>query len=278
MHRFKNSYYPVKKHLSTCLVGIVALLAGSAAAYAAASAPALGAAAGFAVLGGTNVTCTNGVVIGDLGVSPGGAVPYTNTSCTISGGVPPATNAAATSARSAFLSAYAAMQNQASACINMPGNLASQNLAPGVYCLDATAKAGTLTLDGQGNVNAVWVFLVNGALTGTNFSVVMSNGGQPCDVFWAPSGATTMTNSAFEGNILAGNATNGSITLTGGTLSGRALANVGVTMTGASVIGCDALSGAPSNASSCRDRGRDGYRDNNNSNSNNENDGKSGNN
>ena len=43
---------------------------------------------------------------------------------------------------------------------------------PGVYCVDAVAKTGTLTLDANGDANAVWIFLVDGALTGTNFNVV----------------------------------------------------------------------------------------------------------
>jgi hypothetical protein len=239
----------LQKSLTTCLLATAALLVGASPAWAQVS---LGAASGFSVLGGTNVTCTAGVVTGDVGVSPGSAVPFTNTGCTIAGSTPPATNAAAVQARTSFLSAYAALQSMP--CTQMPGNLAGVNLAPGVYCTDAVAKAGTLTLTGPSN--GVWIFLVNGALTGTNFSVAMAGGGQPCNVFWAPSGAATMTDSALKGNILAGDAAIGSITLTRGTLAGRALANVAVTMTGASVIGCSALSVPGS--SSCNDKDRDG--------------------
>ena len=198
----------------------------------------------FAVLGGTNVTCTSGVITGDVGVSPGSAVPFTNTGCTITGGMPPATNLAAAQARTAFLAAYADFQLQAPSCTPVSGNLAALNLVPGVYCLDAVAKAGTLTLTGPST--GTWVFLINGALTGTNFSVVMAGGGQPCHVYWVPSAAATLTTSAFKGNILAGDPIDGSITLTGGTLAGQALANVAVTMTDATVIGCDVLSGSPS--------------------------------
>ena len=112
------------------------------------------------------------------------------------------------------------------------------------------AKTGLLTLTGP--ADGVWIFLVDGALTGTNFSVVMGDSGQPCNVFWAPTGATTLTTSALKGNILAGDATLGSITLTGGTLAGRALANVAVTMTSTSVIGCKALAGSgPGSPPSC---------------------------
>jgi hypothetical protein len=185
------------------------------------------------------VTCTtSSVVIGDVGVFPGTA--FTNTICMVAGRTPPATRAAAEQARTDFLNAYAGFR-QFTSCTQILGNLAGETLGPGVYCLDDAAKAGTLTLTGP--ANGVWIFLVDGAtgaLTGTNFSVVMEGGGQPCNVFWAPRAAATMTNSAFKGNILAGNAIDGSITLTGGTLAGRVLANVAVTMTDASLIGCGA--------------------------------------
>lgn len=227
----------LQQYLSACVLATAALIGGTSPAWAQVS---LGAAADFSVLGGTAVTCTAGVITGDVGVSPGTG--FANTGCTIAGDTPPATNAAAVPARAAFLSAYAALQGLSTSCIQMPGNLSGLNLAPGVYCTDAVAKAGTLTL--TGGANDVWIFVVNGALTGTNFSVAMAGGGQPCNVYWAPSAATTMTTSALKGNVLAGSDIGGSITLTGGTLAGRALANVAVTMTGASIIGCDVLSDA----------------------------------
>jgi hypothetical protein len=225
-----------QKYLSWCVFGMAALLYSPSLGVAAGVAPDLGAASGFAVLGGTAVTCTDSTVEGDVGVFPVSA--FTNTRCTIAGGTPPATDAAAVQARTDFLSAYATLASM-SCDQTLTGTLAGANLAPGVYCLDAVAKAGTLTLTGPSN--GVWIFLVAGALTGTNFSVVMAGGGQPCNVFWAPSAAATMTTSALKGTILAGGAT-GSITLTGGTLAGQILASVAVTMTNASVIGCDVLS------------------------------------
>jgi hypothetical protein len=220
----------LQKNLSTCLLATAALLGGASPVWAQVS---LGSASGFSVLGGTAVTCTAGSVVGDVGISPGITAAFTNTGCTIAGATPPASNSAAASAHADFLNAYAAIQFQS--CIQMPGDLSAQNLAPGVYCADATAKTGMLTLSGPSN--GVWIFLVNGALTGTNFSVVMEGGGQPANVFWAPIAGTTMTTSVFQGNILAGDAVAGSITFTGGTLVGRALANVAVTLTTTSVIG-----------------------------------------
>lgn len=230
----------LQKFLSASFLA-TALLGGVTVALA--QAP-LGAASKFAVLGGANVTCTAGAVVGDVAVSPGSAVPFTNTGCTIAGATPPATNQTAAQARADFLLAYAALQRQSMACTAISGTLAGSVLAPGVYCVDTVVKTGLLTLNGP--ANGVWVFLVNGGLTGTDFSVAMNGGGQPCNVFWAPTGAATMTTSALKGNILAGDAATGSITLTGGTLAGRALANVAVTMTGTSVIGCAVLSNTPS--------------------------------
>ena len=74
-----------QKHLSAHLVALAALLSTASIQGAwAATAPALGTASGFSVLGGSAVTCTGSTVTGDLGVSPGTA--FTNTGCTISGG------------------------------------------------------------------------------------------------------------------------------------------------------------------------------------------------
>jgi hypothetical protein len=121
-------------------------------------------------------------------------------------------------------------------------------LLPGTYCTDAALTgAGVLTLDGNNATNPVWIFKIGtkgtGALTGTNFSVVMTNGGEPCNVTWWVAQAATMTDSNFIGTILAGAA----ITMTDGrsTLAGRALAKAAVTMTNATVVGCEVLSNAP---------------------------------
>jgi hypothetical protein len=245
----------LRKHLSSWMIGTAMLL--GATSPVGAQVP-LGAAAPFAILGGSAVTLTGGsVTVGDVGVFPGSA--YTNTGDIVSGAVPPATNTAAVLAHSDFLNAYATLQLESATCTAKPGNLAGLNLPPGVYCTDAVAKAGTLTLTGPST--GVWVFLVDGALTATNFSVVMAGGGVPCNVFWAPSAAVTLTTSAFKGNILAGDPIGGSITMTASTLAGRALANVAITMTGASVISCSALSVPPCDCSKCHENDKDHDKD-----------------
>ena len=90
---------------------------------------------------------------------------------------------------------------------------------------------GTLTLDAQGDPDAVFVIQVGTALTtGTNSSVVLINGAHASNVFWqVGSSATIGPNTAFQGNILAFT----SITLDSGAsiAPGRALAiNGAVTM------------------------------------------------
>ena len=221
----------------------------SMGSLARAQTPSLGTAANFAVLGGTAVTCTSSVITGDVGVSPGSAV--TNTGCTISGTVH-ANDSAAMTASTDFLSAYNAIGlmpcTQTILTTAFTGNVPALGpLAPGVYCFPAAVAFTntTLTLDGSTNPNGIWVFKVGAALTGTGFQVVMSNGAQPCNVFWAVGAGATLTTSTppplFQGNLLAGNTTGGSITITGGSLVGRALASVAVTMTTTNVNGVCAL-------------------------------------
>jgi ice-binding like protein len=218
-------------------LGFAAFLLAPSQALAA-SAPALGSAEGFAALAGTAVTCTDSTVTGDVGVWPGTAV--TRTNCTINGAVHPG-DGVARQAFLDFISAYDNLGTNPPPCdFTLTGTLAGVVLdVPGVYCVDATAKTGTLTL--VGDANDVWIFLVRdgagtGALTGTNFNVVMTGGGEPCNVYWWVEAAATMTTSNFLGTILAGAA----ITVTGGTFDGHALATAAVTLTGATVTACEA--------------------------------------
>ena len=208
------------------------------------NAPTLGAASTFAVLGSSNVTCTApGVITGDVGVSPGA---FTNTGCTVVGTVHQ-NDSPASNAQTAFQNAYRNAQNDACNSSLLPAYTATTlTLVPGVYCTSGalTFTDTTLTLDAQGNANAVWIFKIPAALTGSGLQIVMVNGGQPCNVFWLVGAGTTLSTSTlpplFQGNILAGGAA-GSITITGGALVGRVLANVAVTMTNTNIHGTCAL-------------------------------------
>jgi Ice-binding-like len=206
----------------------------------AASNPGLGSASSFAVLsaapgGGGAVTCTGGTITGDVG-SSGSAASVVQTGCTINGAViAPVSTAVVADFNSAYNALAATPCGQ-----TLTGTLAGVTLKPGVYCFAAAATlTGTLTL--QGPSNGVWLFKIGsgtpptGALTGTNFSVVMAGGATaPCNVNWWVAQAATMTDSQFVGTILAGAA----ITLTRGTFSGNALATAAVTITGTTLVGC----------------------------------------
>jgi hypothetical protein len=204
------------------------------AAPPAAIAPALGAAAGFTVLAGTAVTCTDSAVAGDVGIFPGSA--YAPVRCTVTGTVH-AGDPAAAAAVSDFLDAYDALELVSCDQV-LTGTLDGVTLPPGVYCFDAAATlTGVLTLDGP--ASGIWTFKIGtsgtGALTGTGFSVVMADGGQPCNVYWWVAEAATLTDSNFVGTILAGAA----ITITRGTFTGDAFAKAAVTMTGTNLAGCE---------------------------------------
>jgi hypothetical protein len=87
---------------------------------------------------------------------------------------------------------------------------------------------GTLTLNAQGNPNAVWVFRIGSTLTtASGSSVVFINGSNAnaCGAEWqVGSSATLGTTTNFAGNILA----QASITLNNNAnLIGRALARTG---------------------------------------------------
>ena len=195
-------------------------------------APSLGAAESFAVLGASTVTNTGPTIVtGNLGVSPGTAVTGFPPG-TVVGGSIHAADAVALQAQSDTTTAYNNLAGQAcNTTYGVPTDIGGLTLTPGVYCFLSSAQlTGALTLDAQGNPNAVWVFEIASTLTtASNSSVVLINGAQNCNVFWqVGSSATIGTGTTFIGNILA----LASISLTtNATVSGRALAQNGaVTM------------------------------------------------
>lgn len=113
---------------------LICMLSVGSPCWAQATAPSLGSAATFAVLGGTAVTCTSSVITGDVGVSPGSAV--TNTGCTIAGTVH-VNDLAATNARTDFLSAYNALGlmpcNQTISTAAFTGNVPALGLSETGY-------------------------------------------------------------------------------------------------------------------------------------------------
>lgn len=171
------------------------------------SAPSLGSAASFAVLGSSTVTCTGiSTLTGDVGVSPGSAVTGFPAPCTVAGGAIHAADAVALQAHHDAALAYSALV--ADPCsTNLTGqDLGGLTLAPGVYCFDSSAElTGTLNLTGVGP----WIFQIKSTLTTASNSAVLVNGNditQGCSpgVFWViGSSATLGTGTQFQGILLA---------------------------------------------------------------------------
>jgi hypothetical protein len=112
------------------------------------------------------------------------------------------------------------------------GSLAGVVFTAGVHYTDAAislAADAVVTLDGQNNPDAVFIFQVNGAITtGAGSRIVLTNGALASHVFWENLGAVTLgATSGFTGTILS----NAAITISAGaSLSGRALATGAVTL------------------------------------------------
>ena len=120
------------------------------------------------------------------------------------------------------------------------GDQGGLTLAPGIYKSTSTLliQSGDLTLDAQGDPNAVWIFQIASDFTtvgGAGGSVILSGGAQASNVFWQVGSSATIGNgTAFKGNVLALT----SITMgTNATAVGRMLARNGsVVMTSTNII------------------------------------------
>ena len=194
----------------------------------------LGAADSFAVLAGSTVTnASNTIIRGDIGVWPGSAITGFPPGLVAVGGVH-AGNAVAMVAQASLAVAYSAAAGQACEVVLTGQDLGGLTLTPGVYCFGSSSQlTGVLTLDGQGDASAVFLFQMGSTLTTANASsVLLINGAQGENLFWqVGSSATLGTNTQFAGSILA----LASITLnTGASIDfGRALALTGaVTLDG----------------------------------------------
>lgn len=192
---------------------------------------ALGAAAPFAVLAGTSVENINGTVVnGDLGISPGTSL--TGFPIGVVNGTIHAGNPTSAAAMLALTAAYNDAKGRSLNAISLPGNLGGLTLTPGLYSnssssgISGTGANAILTLDAQGDSNAVFIFQMGSTLiTDSGTSIVLAGGASAANIFWQVSSSATLgTNSIFYGTILADQ----SITLTTGVvMTGRALTRIG---------------------------------------------------
>jgi hypothetical protein len=194
----------------------------------------LGAAANYGVLAYSAITNSgSSSICGDLGLYPlssvsGGIV----LTC---GGVREIDNGTADTAKLNLGTAYTnAMGRTSGAALVDNADIGGLTLYPGLY-IDGgnlSIASADLTLDAQGNSNAVFIFQVAGILNATSGrQVILANGANAANVFWAVAGYCSLgTTVSFAGTIM----TYTSVTLnTGAVLNGRALAENGdVTLLG----------------------------------------------
>lgn len=248
---------------------------GSVVAHAAtATLVNLGTAGDFAVLSKTAISSTGStVIVGDIGVSPTTDTAITGFSLI---GVP-ANDLFLTSAQLPGYKVYSAnlqsptpsnmttaisdmelAYTAATGGANVPGTgpflnigagtVSTQTLVPGVYTWGSNVNiTGDITLDCQGNANAVFVFQISGNLDLATGKQIILNGCQASNVFWAVAGTTFLqASSHFEGTILAGPATS-EITLIGGvagaTINGRLLGEKTIALQAATSVTKPAATG-----------------------------------
>jgi hypothetical protein len=181
----------------------------------------------FAILAGAGVTNTGATVInGDLGTTPTGTVD----------GFPPgivygnieATTPAATLAKQDLSSAYDDAQGRSLNAISLPGDLGGLTLAPGLYVNASStgiSGSGQLTLDAQGNSNAVWIFKMGSTLTtGTGSQIILAGGAKASNIYWSVGTSATLgVTSRFKGTIMADQSISAA---TGASIEGRLLTRI----------------------------------------------------
>jgi hypothetical protein len=196
----------------------------------------------FAVLGGAAVTSTGATAItGNVG-STTAVTGFPPGTITVNGSpATPIVGGATGQGELDLITASDGLAAMASTGFISNGDLGGLTLSPGVYTFGSSTVAldGTLTLNANGNANAVWVFNISTTLTTSSGSMVVLentvNGGVGDGIFW--NAGTTITigaDSTTLGNYLAGTG----IAFDGGDLGddGRALAQAGVTFASATVL------------------------------------------
>ncbi len=200
-------------HLSAVLaaasVGVLAagiVASATVPAHAAAAKVGLGTASTFAILAGSTVTNTGtSVISGDLGLSPGSSVTGFPPGI-VTGGTQHVSDEVAEIAQADLVTAYNDAAGRPATADVTDQDLGGMTLTPGVYeAATSMGLTGTLTLNAQGNPQAVFIFKAGSTLiTATDSRVEFVNGGSPCNVFWqVGSSATLGTATRFVGTIMA---------------------------------------------------------------------------
>ena len=120
------------------------------------------------------------------------------------------------------------INNTTTTAVHIPVFGNGETLFAGVYSQAAAASLdGTLTLDGQGDPNAQFIFKIGGAFsTAAGATVVLINCASPSNIFWLSGGAISMAASTtISGNLIS---SPGAVGIgSGGNIDGRMLSTTG---------------------------------------------------
>jgi hypothetical protein len=202
-------------------------LAGSQATAAYAQIPDLASAASFVLFTTNGQVGNTGLsqITGDIGADVGAIVGFET--ATVNGNIY-AANAVTAQCSADLVAAYNQLSATTTTVIHAAVLGNGETVLPGVYTMAAAASiAGQLTLDAQGDPDAVFIFKVGAAFTtGAATTVSLINGAAACNVFWIADGAISMAASTIMRGTLISN--NGAISMAaGGTLEGRMFSTTG---------------------------------------------------
>jgi len=123
---------------------------------------------------------------------------------------PPGVPAMLNQAKLDLVAAYLAAEGAVSpAPATVSGDQGGKTLAPGIYKSTSTLliQNGDLTLDAQGDANAVWIFQIASGFTtvgGAGGDVILTGGAQAKNVYWQTGSSAVIGDyTSFQGNILA---------------------------------------------------------------------------
>lgn len=195
----------------------------------------LGTSDSFVVLAGAGVTNTGPTTLsGDLGTFPTTDIAG-DSSIVFTSGVNHAGDAVTQGAKDDLVTGYNTVA-AAGPPTSISDDLAGKVLKPGVYnSASSLGLSGELTLDAEGNPDAIFVFQAGSTITTSSASqVTLVNGARACNVFWLAGSSTTLgTDSNFIGTSISLT----SATLqTGAAVEGRILARNGAVTLDTNII------------------------------------------
>ena len=193
--------------------------------------PILGTAVNFALFTSSGALSNTGAsgVIGDVGTNGGGTVSgFDAATNTIVVGNTEYSNAVTQQAAADLLAGYNTLFAKAVTVHHGPAYGTGEILLPGVYATGAASTvSGTLTLDGNNDPNAEFVFKIGAKLSvAAHTRVILINKARRCNIFWIAEGAIDMATFTFmKGNVISHG---GAISMGGqGFLEGRMFSTAG---------------------------------------------------